>query len=154
MSFSVFIKIMIRGSSKSPTLALIPIFGEDLRLNLYLDAGNRPRHHRHRSPGHHRIVAPNRCNDCRLNSVPCRRRDTCSRTVLARILPPPCRRCPIPPVLPQAVISYGSSPSRNAARDVASRWCTQNLLFRLSAWFQCRRLRYAIFTRVLMKSAN
>ncbi|KYN19846.1 hypothetical protein ALC57_07892 [Trachymyrmex cornetzi] len=88
-------KTMVRGgSSRSPTFSARSLAKVN-RLNLYLDAGNRSRHHRHRSPERHRTAVPNRCNDCRRDSVPCHRRGTCSKTTSAWTPRSAYRRCPI-----------------------------------------------------------
>jgi len=117
---------MRSGSSRSLTFSARSLAKVN-RLNLYLDVGNRSRHHHHRSPERHRTAVPNRCNDCRRDSVPCHRRGTCSKTTSVWSLRSACRRYPVLPDLP-----CESPPSRNVARDVVmSRWCIQNLLFRV-----------------------
>ncbi|KYM93873.1 hypothetical protein ALC62_15575 [Cyphomyrmex costatus] len=108
----VFARMARSGSSRSPTFSVRSL-AEINRLNLYLDADNRSRHHCHRNPGRHRTAVPNRCNDCRLDSVPCRRHDTCSKTTSAWTPRFAYRRCPVPLDLP-----CESSPSENVARDV------------------------------------
>ncbi|EGI65522.1 hypothetical protein G5I_05911 [Acromyrmex echinatior] len=91
---SLVFVIMRGGSSRSLTFSVRSLAKVN-RLNLYLDVGNRSRHHRHRSPERHRIVVQNRCNDCRRDSVPCHRRGTCSKTTSAWTPRSACRRCPI-----------------------------------------------------------
>ncbi|KYM75826.1 hypothetical protein ALC53_13891 [Atta colombica] len=90
----VSVIIMRGGSSSSPTFSARSLAKVN-RLNLYLDAGNRSRHHHHRSPERHRTAVPNRCNDCRRDSVPCHRRGTCSKTTSVWSLRSACRRYPI-----------------------------------------------------------